>query len=270
MASEKCAENSESNAHTLIIGARGRMGAMLLGHAKEAGLAVEGVDLPLHEKNLKPACARAQLAILCVPAKNLKEVARLVCRFLPADAILSDITSVKELPMRQMEEVWPGNVVGTHPLFGPRCQPGDDLPVAIMPGRAATPCAIELVKNFFTSLGFRVFECTAARHDEAMARIQNMNFITNLAYFAQLADNPDLLPFLTPSFLRRKNAAAKMLTEDAPMFAGLFEANPHSHEAVRQYRKMLNVAASGDIDLLLRKAQAWWPELMEKERGKNK
>lgn len=76
-----------------------------------------------------------------------------------------------------------------------------------------------------------------------MARIQGMNFITSLAYFALLAGEDDLLPFLTPSFDRPQGRAArKMLTEDARLFAGLFEANPHSHEAVRQYRQILNLA----------------------------
>ena len=93
-----------------------------------------------------------------------------------------------------------------------------------------------------------------------MARIQNMNFITNLTYFAMLAGEDDLLPFLTPSFRRRLHAAGKMLTEDARLFADLFEANTHSHEAVRQYRNMLNLAAAGDVDLLCRRAQWWWKD----------
>jgi Prephenate dehydratase len=71
-----------------------------------------------------------------------------------------------------------------------------------------------------------------------LSNAPSMNFITSVAYFALLAGQEDLLPFLTPSFRRRQNAARKMLTEDARMFAGLFEANPHSHEAVRQYRNM--------------------------------
>lgn len=258
-------EGSGFSMQTLVVGSRGRMGRMLLSRAAENNLPVAGVDLPLDDSILQQECAGTDLALLCVPARNVREVAEKICPFLPARAILSDITSVKEMPMRQMAAVWPGAVVGTHPLFGPASQPDDDLPVAIVPGDHASPSDVEKVETFFERLGFRTFECTAARHDEAMARIQNMNFITNLAYFALLADNPDLLPFMTPSFLRRKNAAAKMLTEDAAMFAGLFEANPHSHETVRQYRKMLNVAASGDIDLLLRKAQRWWPDF-EKDR----
>ena len=73
-----------------------------------------------------------------------------------------------------------------------------------------------------------------------------------------LAGQEALLPYITPSFRRRLHAAEKMLTEDGTMFTGLFEANPYSHEAVRQYRKMLNVAAAGDIELLCRRAQWWW------------
>ena len=55
-------------------------------------------------------------------------------------------------------------------------------------------------------------------------------------------------------------AARKMLTEDAPMFAGPFDANPYSQEAVRQYSKLLNIASAGDIDLLCNRAVHWWPD----------
>lgn len=249
----------------VIVGHTGRMGAMLLETAKAAGLNASGVDLPLADKDLALACAGADLALICVPALHLPEVARKLTLHLDPGAILADITSVKERPLRQMEEIWPGQVVGTHPLFGPCHELDADLPVAITPGKRTSRETLEKIGAFFNALGFRVFETTADKHDQAMARIQNMNFITNLAYFAALAGQKELLPYLTPSFERRKNAAAKMLTEDGEMFAGLFEANPHSHEAVREFRKMLNLAAAGDIELLSRKAQWWWPEKKDRK-----
>lgn len=243
---------------TALIGARGRMGAMLCARARAVGLNVAGTDQPLTPENLAAVCAGADLALICVPAAVFEQVLLRVRPHLPPQAVLADITSVKEQPLRQMERLWPGPVVGTHPLFGPHPDPESDLPVALTPGRAVGPEHLALVEGFFTVLGCRVFRTTAEKHDQAMARIQNMNFITNLAYFALLAGQDDLLPFLTPSFCRRRNAARKMLTEDAQLFAGLFEANPHSHEAVRQYRQMLNLAAAGDIDLLCEQAQWWW------------
>lgn len=255
------AENgNELQARTVIIGSCGRMGKMLLERAKDADMECVGLDQPLDTPEVERALADVKIVFLCVPAKVIGEVLQKIVPCLPAKAIMSDITSVKERPMQQMEKAWSGSVVGTHPLFGPQNSPDSDLPVAIVPGSGAGESDIRLVEDFFRQIGCRTFRCAAETHDRAMARIQNMNFITNLAYFALLAGEEELLPFLTPSFLRRKDAAAKMLNEDAEMFGGLFEANPHSHEAVRQFRKMLNVAAGGDIDLLCKRAQWWWPE----------
>lgn len=247
-------------AKTVIIGCNGRMGKMFLTRAREAGINATGADMPFEDTQLQKICAEAELILLCVPARHLERTLKKLLPHAPADCILADITSVKEGPMRQMETLWQGAVIGTHPLFGPKNAPGDDRPVAIVPGINAEARHVQKVKNFFEALDCRVFACGAAEHDMAMAKIQNMNFITNLAYFAALAEDSDLLPFLTPSFNRRKTAAAKMLNEDAEMFAGLFEANGHSHEAVRQYRRMLNLAASGDIELLCKRAQWWWRE----------
>lgn len=243
-----------------IIGSRGRMGSMLAQKAENLGISYAGVDLPFNDSDVATSCSEADLILLCIPARNFEETLRKICCYFPKDAILADITSVKEKPMRLMEEIWPGKVIGTHPLFGPKHDQNGDLPVALVQGKKASADDLAKVGKFFTAWDCRVFTCSAAHHDQAMARIQNMNFITNLAYFAVLAGQKDLLPFLTPSFERRKKAAAKMLTEDAEMFSGLFEANNYSHEAVRQYRKMLNVAASGDIDLLCHKANWWWKE----------
>lgn len=245
-------------AQTLIVGCTGRMGKMFCAKAANTGLQVCGIDRPFVFDN--PEIYRdIELALLCVPARHLETTLKTLLPHLPQKrCILADITSVKEGPMRQMESLWNGPVVGTHPLFGPQNGPDADLPVALVQGRNATEKHVIKVRKFFEKIGCRVFACGAAEHDRAMAKIQNMNFITNLAYFAALAGDKNLLPFLTPSFERRKNAATKMLTEDAEMFTGLFEANGHSHEAVRQYRQMLNLAASGDVELLCKRAQWWW------------
>ncbi|MBD5558165.1 MAG: prephenate dehydrogenase [Desulfovibrio sp.] len=251
-------KKTAAQGRTAIVGSRGRMGEMLLRRAREAGLDVTGVDQPLTPEALRAALDGADLALLCVPAAVFEEVAKAVTAELAPGAILADITSVKERPLRQMERLWEGPVVGTHPLFGPKPAAGADQPVAVVAGKGAEEAHLSRVEGFFSALGCRSFRCSAATHDRAMARIQNTNFITNLAYFALLAGEEELLPFLTPSFERRKAAAAKMLTEDAELFGGLFEANAHSHEAVRQYRKMLNVAAGGDIDLLCHRAAWWW------------
>ena len=157
--------------------------------------------------------------------------------------------------------------MGTHPLFGPNPAEGEALPVAVIPGAHAQETHVTTVEHIFTDIQCQVFRCSAATHDEAMAAIQGINVISSVAYFATLAQRKDLLPFLTPSFRRRQESARKLLTEDAPLFEGLFAANPYSHELVRQYRSFLNIAAAGDIELLAQRAAWWWPD---SEGGKEK
>lgn len=243
-----------------LIGHKGRMGHMLLSRFQDAGFEVRGVDIPLKNAALQWACAPASVVLLCVPAAHIREVSELVCPHMQAGAVLSDITSVKMQPMDAMQRVWPGPVVGTHPLFGPHAQQDADQPVVLTPGQHATPEHCALLERVFKTVGCRVFTSTAALHDEAMAAVQGLNFISSVAYFATLAHKKDYLPFLTPSFRRRQAAAHKLLTEDAALFEGLFEANPFSQESVRQFRAFLNVAAGGDLSLLSERAKWWWEE----------
>ena len=235
------------------------MGRMLFSRAQQAKLSLEALDKPLIAQNVQRASQGCDLALFCVPAPVLCEALSCVCPYLPSTCIVADITSVKVLPMTWMESQWAGNVVGTHPLFGPNPDPSLPLSVAITAGTRTQPEALATTEAFIHALGFTSFRCTPEQHDKAMAKIQNLNFITNLAYFALLAKHDDLLPFLTPSFHRRLKAAQKMLTEDAAMFSALFESNPMSQEVVRTYHRILQIAASGDIEILCKPA-LWWFE----------
>lgn len=241
----------------VVVGHTGRMGSMLMREGLAAGVGMAGIDKPLAD--LTPL-ASAAVVVLCVPARLFEDILHLVCPAMAPDAVLCDITSVKVAPIVQMLNVWPGDVVGTHPLFGPSHGRDEELSVAMVKSRRCSEESFRLAEAFFSALGYSPFETDAETHDKAMARIQNMNFITSLAYFAQTADDRSLERFITPSFRRRLAAAHKLLTEDGPMFAGLFETNPFSQAAVRQFSKLLSLASAGDIDLLLSKARRWWPE----------
>ncbi len=243
----------------VVAGCRGRMGSMLAERFSRCrDLCPAGLDLPYAEADVREACAGARAVILCVPAQALEETLKKLIPHMDAGTILSDITSVKELPMRQMEALWAGPVVGMHPLFGPRQAEGLELRTVIVPGSRATEEDTRFIEMLAAALGSRTFRATAQEHDLAEARIQGMNFITTAVYFAMLAEDTSLLRYATPSFMRRMNAAEKQLVEDGPLFTWLFEANPHSQAMVRSYRNLLGLAAAGDMELILAKAQWWW------------
>ena len=242
--------------HVLLIGSRGRMGAMLLQRLRAAGISASGADQPLGDAGLGGLCPTANLILLCVPIAAMPEALQALRPHMAGRQVLADIASVKVLPMAQMQEAYAGPVVGTHPLFGP--EPPDNPRVAICPGAQAGEDALRLVEACFARIGCATFRTTAQEHDTAAAYIQGLNFVTSAAYFATLAEHPEYLPFLTPSFQRRKEAARTMLTDEGPLFEALFEANPASQDAVRSYRAFLNLAAGGDLSLLRERALWWW------------
>ncbi len=242
----------------VVVGATGRMGAMILKEGRASGLGAAGLDQPLDDLD---ALSRAALVIPCVPAPVFEDVLETICPRMRPDAVLCDITSVKVAPVTQMLNAWKGDVIGTHPLFGPmHGTDPDDTRLAVVRTYRCSDRSWELAMTFFRALGWTPFETDADTHDMAMARVQNMNFITSLAYCAQTANDTRLRDFITPSFKRRLEAARKLLTEDGDMFAGLFEANPYSQQAVRQFSNLLSLASAGDVDLLLARARQWWPE----------
>jgi prephenate dehydrogenase len=240
------------------------MGAMLAGRLERAGYLVQGADRPLTPAVLRRACSGAETALLCVPIPSMDEAARTVAPYLEPGATLADIASVKILPVRAMEKYHSGPVVGTHPLFGPDPDPGE-MTVCVTPGRQIpgddsgekSEAAVRQTETLFQAIGCSTFRRTAEDHDRAMAFIQGLNFITSAAYFAMLSRHEEMLPFLTPSFRRRMEAGSAMLTRDAEMFACIFESNPFSQDMVREYRGFLNVAAGGDVDMLIALAR-WW------------
>ncbi|SKA80547.1 prephenate dehydrogenase/arogenate dehydrogenase family protein [Desulfobaculum bizertense] len=239
----------------LIVGSTGKMGRLFMQRAQEAGLEVRGVDRPLTPESVAEAAQGVDLVLLAVPASAMSKVSALCASVMQAPQILADVCSVKVNPVKSMMRLYDGPVVGTHPLFGPNPAEGE-VSTAITPGRDDN--ASHMVLDFFLAMGFSAFMCSAEEHDQAMASIQGLNFVTTVSYFAALAHKPELDRFITPSFTRRLNAARKMLTQDAELFAGFIEENPFTQDAVKSFRSMLNIAAGGDIELLAERANWWW------------
>ncbi|MFP5258997.1 MAG: prephenate dehydrogenase/arogenate dehydrogenase family protein, partial [Acidobacteriota bacterium] len=248
-----------------MVGARGGMGKLIASRSRAVGIEVRELGRPLTEADIRAAVTGAELVLVSVPVYATAEVTGLLAPHMAAPQILADVGSVKTLPIAAMVEGYAGPVVGTHPLFGPEPAADDGLRVAVMDGRPGQDAwATQLVTDWCRRVGFAPFASTAEEHDRAAAYVQGLNFVTTVAY---LASQPagEVEKYLTPSFARRLVSAEKLITKDAALFTALFEANPYSHEVVRNYRNFLNIAAGGDIDLLVRRAEAWWTAKTEKK-----
>ncbi len=265
-----------------VIGHLGRMGQMFCHLWEKAGHHLQCVDLlvprvsnsatavrlnddsHLHHADveiesaaLQKAVTGAKIVVICVPVLALPDVLQKLSCMLCQGQVLVDITSVKTIPMQQMQAAYAGAVVGTHPLFGPVAE-AEDLTVVITPGQNATRCDVEAVKRLFTCFSCKVMESTPEEHDLGVGFAQALNFVTNAMYFATVAEKPELLPFITPSFRRRMHAGEKQLTDDANMFLGFVAANPQMSNTLAAFKKILEKVEKGEIEEVVRKAQTWY------------
>jgi prephenate dehydrogenase len=206
---------------------------------------------------------KADIVILSVLIGALKDVLREIAPFLePERHILTDITSVKVLPLQYMQEVFEGAVVGTHPLFGPEPDPAD-MKAVIVPGRNADETACAKIEKIYTDMGCALFRSDAAAHDRGVGIAQSLNFAVSAAFFSLLARIEGIEPFLTPSFKRHLEAARKHLTVDKEMFCEFTAQNPEFNGVLKEYRSIIGEILQGDLKKVSDEAAVWY------ERTKN-
>jgi prephenate dehydrogenase len=237
-----------------IMGSRGSMGGFFMDRFLSLGIDVYGFDLPMDINLLSRVIPTVDLVLIAVPIPAMDRCLGAISSLLQPTTILADLCSVKTLPVDKMLHAFPGPVIGTHPLFGP--QPGNgDLRVAICPMRH--PEAAERLEEVFSMCGLTTFRTDLAEHDKAMAFIQGLNYVGTLAYFCAQDHDDRLQQFVTPSFVRRMDAARKMVVEDGSLFEAICDNNPFMASAIRRYLKVLGLAAAGEYDLLQDKALQW-------------
>lgn len=243
-----------------VVGAKGRMGAMLC-EAWAVNHAVRGIDLngegALSPEDAATAASGSDVVFLCVPTSVVADVLDIITPHMREDAILADVCSVKMIPLRQMEERFPGPVVGAHPLFGPDNE-RRGAKVALVPGRNVGPEHTQRIRGLFEELGAVCFVTTAEEHDKAVAISQSLHFALSAAYFAMAAGHEGIERYITPSFNRYKAAAEKELTVNAPMFCEFSKANPMLPEALEAIRTLLEDAKNGALPKIAAKAGKWY------------
>jgi prephenate dehydrogenase len=158
----------------------GRIGRLLTRHfARDARIYVSDVKLDARAvralgavpATLAEACAQ-DVVVLCVPIKAIEGVTRRIKTLLRPDALVVDVCSVKEHPVRAMKRHLPKSVslLATHPNFGP------DSAADSLKGRKIVLCRVRMkdadyrrAKRALERKGLDVVEMTPREHDRRMA-----------------------------------------------------------------------------------------------------
>ncbi|MBM4275566.1 MAG: prephenate dehydrogenase/arogenate dehydrogenase family protein [Deltaproteobacteria bacterium] len=217
-----------------IIGGRGQMGRWFKNFLEGRGLEVlvADVDTP---QTAGEVAALADVVVLSVPIPNVKEVAKAIGPHMRPDAALVDITSVKQRPLESMLAAFPGEVVGTHPLFGPGEKTITGLTVVLCPGRGER--WFNWLRDLLETAGAKVKVTSATEHDRYMAVVQGLSHFMLIALgmaIRELGVDPQSLDdYATPTFATLHRLARHLLKQDAKLYACIQLANPANRVALR-------------------------------------
>ncbi len=146
-----------------------------------------------------PAClACCDLVILALPIPALLKPNSELLEALPAEAVVTDVGSVKQPVL----EVWKGRhprFVASHPMAGP-AQAGVEAgqrdlfqgrPWIATPDAETDAAALAVVEDLARRLGSRWFTAGAAQHDQAVALISHMPVLVSAALLRAAGDERD-------------------------------------------------------------------------------
>lgn len=145
----------------------------------------------------RPAEGTPQLVVVAVPPMHIAEV---VLAALESGAVVTDIGSVKALPLEQISDQASdtelARYVGSHPMAGSeRSGPlaasaalFDGRPWAVTPHVHADPDAVRLVEALVETCGATTVRLTPVEHDLAVARTSHLPHLLAVLAASQLAD----------------------------------------------------------------------------------
>jgi prephenate dehydrogenase len=230
-----------SNFEIGIIGGTGGIGGWFAAFFEKGGYPVQrvgrktGVSVP-------ELARRCKVVIVAVPIAATIEVIGAVGPHLPEDALLMDLTSLKEEPVRAMIEATAAEVVGCHPLFGPDCPSLAGQNIVLCPGRGEQ--WLNRLEDIFVKDGARVTVTTPAEHDRMMALVQGLTHLDTILMGLALRHSgvePSTLDaFSTPVFRAKQTIIEKVFGLRPEMYAGILAGNPAMPEILARYERDLS------------------------------
>lgn len=177
---------------------------------------------------------RPELVVNAVTVKYTISAFKEVMPHLPADCIISDISSVKT-GLKEFYEHCGHRYVSTHPMFGPTFanlnQLSHENAIIISEGDYMGRI---FFKDLYSRLGLNIYEYSFEEHDKTVAYSLSIPFVSTFV-FAAVMKHQDA-PGTT--FKRHMNIAKGVLNEDDFLLQEIL-FNPYTSEQVEQIRTEL-------------------------------
>jgi prephenate dehydrogenase len=222
-----------------IIGGSGQMGQWFKNFFRKKGyqVLISSRHSPLTNKEL---VKKSDVVLISVPIKVLVGVIKEVGPHMDKGALLMDVTSLKREAVSAMLIYSKAEVIGTHPLFGPKVDSLKGQTIVICPAR--TKDWLSWVKDVFKEAHLEII--TPQEHDKVMAIIQALTHFFLLTFGLSLKEVPfsfeTLRKYATPNFSAILERIVNLTTQNPEICASIqFDNQFYYKEVFPLYLKSL-------------------------------
>jgi len=219
-----------------IIGGTGQMGQWFKKFFQENNceVLVAGRRTELSHED----CARrSDVVIVSVPIDSTIETIKKIGPLVRKDALLMDLTSVKEEPVKVMKKFSKAEVVGAHPVFGPSVPTIKDQTVVLCRGRGKK--WFNWIEKILVRNGAKLKITTAKHHDQMMGVIQGVIHFSSITISHTLKELgigvKESQEFSSPIYKLRLDMVGRILNQDPALYADIEILNKRSKKAIKTY-----------------------------------
>jgi len=176
----------------------------------------------------KLSVLKPELVLNAVPLSKTTDTFKTILPYISEKCVLCDIASVKG-NLKDFYSSIENRFISIHPMYGPTfgvLQKLESENAVII--KESDSSTTEFFKDFFHSLGIRVFNYTFEEHDKMMAYSLSLPFISSFVFSA--CTNNTTVPGTT--FKKHQKIAKRLLAEDHHLLSEIL-FNPHTVEQLR-------------------------------------
>jgi chorismate mutase / prephenate dehydrogenase len=229
------------DATVLIVGGKGGMGRYFAQWFNKSGYSTRILGRNDWD-NVESLCEGIDLAIVSVPIESTLSVIERLAPYLPKNAVLADLTSIKKEPVNAMMKLHEGPVLGMHPLFGPSTTSMDKQIIVVTHGRDEDSC--KWIIDQMSEWGAIVVRSSEEEHDRIMAVVQALRHFATFTFGRFLfRENIDLfrsLEFSSPIYRLELGMVGRLFAQAPDLYSGIIFASEERSTLLKEFIVSLN------------------------------
>lgn len=228
-----------------IVGGTGKFGQHLGEHMEEdneifiSGKTVEDAEKVAEARGWsygpsKEIVKDADVVIVAVPISATEGVIHEIGPHVPDDALFTDITSVKQMPVEAMKQ-YSEEVLGMHPMYAPSNSIKSQK-IVMCPEKGKKWSTME---EFWEENGADLHFTEPETHDKAMSLVQGLMHFSELVVADVIQKSElggeDMEEFSSPVYQLITDLTARMLNQKPGLYGSIQAENPENEEVRERF-----------------------------------